>query len=278
MAQDYSEIIYRVFAANDGDHTFAEIVLNRPHAANALNPSMLRELIKALTTVKKSSHRLLLISGSGRNFCAGADLRWMKESGAMGQAQNVVEAKLLARFFTHLAAMPMPVIALVDGAAFGGAMGLVACCDYALASSAARFCLSEVRIGLVPALILPYLWQRMSHTFLVRAGLTGSVFTADEAERYGLVAKVIPAADFKQELSHEVNVLLQCAPQAQQCFKKLLTDLCPPQSDKRAAASIAALAAARSSDEAKAGISAFFAKQKPPWFTQLDDNWAETAH
>ena len=95
--QDFSEISYRVFEV--GDVTFAELLLNRPHAANAMSPSMLRELNKAVDVISKTQHRLLLISGSGRNFCAGADLRWMKESGAMGQAQNVVEAKLLARFF-----------------------------------------------------------------------------------------------------------------------------------------------------------------------------------
>ena len=271
---DFSEIIYRVFDVGDG--TFAELVLNRPHAANAMSPSMLRELNKALIDISKTQHRLLLISGSGRNFCAGADLRWMKESGAMGQAQNVVEAKLLAKFFSHLCALPMPVVALVNGAAFGGAVGLVACCDYALASTTARFCLSEVRIGLVPALILPYLLHKMPRTFLTRAGLTGEVFSAEEALQYGLVTKVIPCDDLKKELPAEINTLLQCAPQAQASFKKLLADIRPQREKKHEDAAITCLAAARSSEEAKAGIAAFFAKQDPPWQQQLDANWTET--
>ena len=275
--QDYSaEVIYRIFDVGDG--TFAELVLNRPHAANAMSPSMLRELNKQLDVIGKAHHRLLLISGSGRNFCAGADLRWMKESGDMGQAQNVVEGKLLARFFARLAALPMPVVALVNGAAFGGAVGLVACCDYALASTTARFCLSEVRIGLVPAVILPYLLHKIPRTFLTRAGLTGEVFSAEEAARQGLVAKVIPSDDFKKALPEEINTLLQCAPKAQASFKKLLTDIRPQHNTKHEKISIATLSAARSSEEAKAGIAAFFAKQEPPWAVQLGDDWTESVY
>ena len=271
---DFSEISYRVFEVGDG--TFAELVLNRPHAANAMSPSMLRELNKALDVISKTPHRLLLISGSGNNFCAGADLRWMKESGTMGKAQNVVEAKLLASFFARVSALPMPVVALVNGAAFGGAVGLVACCDYALASTTARFCLSEVRIGLVPAVILPYLLHKVPRTFLARAGLTGEVFSAQEAQEQGLVTKVIAGDDCKKELPTEVNALLQCAPQAQASFKQLLADMRPQHNKKHEAAAIACLAKARATDEAKAGIAAFFAKQDPPWKQQLDANWTET--
>lgn len=274
--RDCSEIIYRVFTAGEG--TFAEIVLNRPHAANAMSPAMLRELNEVLDDVAKTQQRMLLITGSGRNFCAGADLRWMKESGAVGQAQNVVEAKLLSRFFAKLASLPMPVVALVNGAAFGGAVGLVACCDYAIASTAAKFCLSEVRIGLVPALILPYLLPKIPRTFLARAGLTGTVFTAEEAQQQGLVTKVISYDAFKKELLAELNALLQCAPQAQTRFKKLLAEICPPQTASHAQAAIDALTAARAADEAKTGIAAFFAKQQPPWVVKLDDNWTETTY
>ena len=274
--RDYSEVIYRVFEVGEG--TFAELALNRPHAANAMSPSMLRELNKTLDVISATQHRLLLITGSGRNFCAGADLRWMKESGAMGQAQNIVEAKLLARVFARLVALPMPVVALVNGATFGGAVGLVACCDYALASTTARFCLSEARIGLVPAVILPYLLHKVPRTFLSRAGLTGDVFSAEEAVLQGLVTKVIPHDAFKKELPAEINALLRCAPQAQASFKKLLAELSPQQQTKHEAAAIAALTAARASEEAKAGIAAFFAKQDPPWTTQLDDSWTESVY
>ena len=273
---DYSEVIYRVFQVGDG--TFAELVLNRPHAANALSPAMLRELHQALDVIGETQHRLLLITGSGRNFCAGADLRWMKESGAMGQAQQVVEAQLLARFFARLAALPMPVVALVNGAAFGGAVGLVACCDYALASTTARFCLSEARIGLVPALILPYLVHKVPRTFLARASLTGAVFSAEEAAQQGLVTKVIPCDDFKKALPAEINALLQCAPQAQASFKKLLAEIRPQQHTQHAAAAIATLATARASEEAQAGIAAFFTQQDPPWAVQLDDSWTESVY
>ena len=271
---NYSEIIYRTFEVGDG--TFAELVLNRPHAANAMSPSMLRELNKALAVISKTKHRLLLIGGSGRNFCAGMDLRWMKESDTMGQAHNVIEAKLLARFFARVSALPMPVVALVNGAAFGGAVGLVACCDYAVASTTARFCLSEARIGLVPALILPYLLHKVPRTFLVRAGLTGEVFTAEEAAQQGLVTKVIPRDDFKKALPAEINALLQCAPRAQTSFKKLLAEIHPQHNSKHEAAAIAALVAARASAEAKAGVAAFFAKQNPPWLQQLDASSTET--
>ena len=274
--RDYSEVIYRVFEVGEG--TFAELALNRPHAANAMSPSMLREFNKTLDVISATQHRLLLITGSGRNFCAGADLHWMKESGAMGQAQNIVEAKLLARVFARLVALPMPVVALVNGAAFGGAVGLVACCDYALASTTARFCLSEARIGLVPAVILPYLLHKVPRAFLARAGLSGDVFSAEEAVQYGLVTKVIPHDAFKKELPTEINALLRCAPQAQVIFKKLLTELSPQQQTKHEAAAIAALTAARASEEAKAGIAAFFAKQDPPWATQLDDSWTESVY
>ena len=126
----YSEIIQRDYQLTNGD-TFVEISFNRPQVANALHPSMLREINTALAEITQSNHRLLLLSGTGKNFCAGADLSWMRESGQMGKSQNLIEARLLAKFFAELASMPMPTIALVRGAVYGGAVGIVACCDYA---------------------------------------------------------------------------------------------------------------------------------------------------
>ena len=261
----YSEILYKVSRLSNGDK-FVEISFNRPQAANAMAPAMLRELDVALAEVKKTNPRLLLLTGAGKNFCAGADLRWMKESGETGIAQNMAEARLLARFFSALSSLEIPVVAVVKGAVFGGGVGVVACCDYALATPDAHFCLSEVRIGLVPALILPYIAKKMPRSFLLQSGLTGEVF---DGERAGLVSKVIKGKNLQSEVEKEINTLLKCAPQAQCKFKKLVAEM-ERENFKNTNIAIKSIAEARSSPEAKEGIDAFFAKTSPPWAVSYD--------
>ena len=247
-----------------------EISFNRPQVANALHPSMLREINTALTDIAKSNHRLLLLSGTGKNFCAGADLSWMRESGQMGKSQNLIEAKLLAKFFAELASMPMPTIALVRGAVYGGAVGVVACCDYALATAEAKFSLSELKMGIVPALIMPYLARKIHPTMFARIVLTAEVFDAQQAQDYGLVAKIVTDDDFRETTRREVNNLLRCAPQAQRVFKEMMAKHI---SSGDLETTVETLADKRATAEAQEGIGAFFAKKQPSWAVEFKDDW-----
>ena len=265
----YSEIIQRDYQLANGD-TFVEIIFNRPQVANALHPAMLREINTALGEITNSDHRLLLISGTGKNFCAGADLSWMRESGQMGKSQNLIEARLLAKFFAELALMPMPTIALVRGAVYGGAVGIVACCDYALATSDAKFSLSELKMGIVPALIMPYLAKKLHPTTLARIVLTAEVFNAEQAQDYGLLAKIVTDDDLREATRREVNNLLRCAPQAQRVFKDMLAK---HLSSVDLETTVKTLADKRATPEAQEGLSAFFAKKQPSWAVEFKDDW-----
>lgn len=265
----YSEIIQRDYQLTNGD-TFVEIILNRPQVANALHPAMLREINTALAEIANSNHRLLLISGTGKNFCAGADLSWMRESGQMGKSQNLIEARLLAKFFAELASMPMPTIALVRGAVYGGAVGIVACCDYALATTDTKFSLSELKMGIVPALIMPYLAKKLHPTTFARIVLTAEVFDAQQAQDYGLLARIVADDDLRDATRREVNNLLRCAPQAQRVFKGMLAKHVNSGDLETTAET---LADKRATAEAQEGIGAFFAKKQPSWAVEFKDDW-----
>lgn len=265
----YSEIIQRDYKLSNDD-TFVEISFNRPQVANALHPAMLREINTALSEIAKTDHRLLVLSGTGKNFCAGADLSWMRESGQMGKSQNLIEARLLAKFFAELASMPMPTIALVKGAVYGGAVGIVACCDYALATAEAKFSLSELKMGIVPALIMPYLAKKLHPTTFARLVLTAEVFDAEQAHDYGLLAEVVADDDFREAARREVNKLLRCAPQAQRVFKEMMAKQLDNSNMETNADT---LADKRATAEAQEGIGAFFAKKQPSWAVEFKDDW-----
>ena len=179
MSETATSLVY--LPTSDPEQTIAVLRLARPQAANAFNEEMMLEISAHLKAVREQTGcRALILHGQGKHFSAGADLNWMKSAAEQSPADNRAGSETLSRMFAALAELPLPTIAVATGAAYGGAVGLIACCDYTIALEKARFCLSEVRLGLIPAVILPHLKRRMRPAALRRLSLSASVFDAAE--------------------------------------------------------------------------------------------------
>ncbi|MBP9707396.1 MAG: enoyl-CoA hydratase/isomerase family protein [Oligoflexales bacterium] len=253
------------------DDCYAIVTINRPEAANALNAQVIAELSSALSQAStKKNLRFLLLKGNGKHFSAGADLEWMRASVQLEEAENVADAMKLLHLMEALNNFPVPTICLVRGAVYGGAVGIVACCDIAIADDSARFCLSEVKLGLLPAVILPYLARKLRRGQLRRLALTARVFSAQEAFNYGLVELVTSSQSINQALNQELNSLLSCSPEAQAKLKKLLQEL-SDDSLKQSENTAKTIAIARTSESAQLGIHAFINKQSMPWQKSIDE-------
>ena len=234
---------------------------------------MISSIASHLAALSLDEHcRMLILSGEGKHFSAGADLHWMKKSYNLSPEENYEESEKMAAMFEQLYQLPMPSIAVVQGAAFGGAVGLVACCDFAIASTKSTFCLSEVKLGILPAVILPYLSLKFNSGALRRLSLSGQTFCANEAKEYGLIDLCSPPEQLRPTLIKEINALLTGGPKAQRALKKLHQHLastnyqqCPETSK--------AISTARSGSEAQQGFAAFFAKEKPSWIEELTDEF-----
>lgn len=247
----------------------ATVTLNRPEVHNAFDP----ELVAALTTTLErldgqSKVRAVVLRGAGKSFCAGADIEHMKESAGYSSEQNFEVARPSARMFHTLYTLSKPSVACVHGAVRGGGCGLIAACDIAIASRDATFRFSEVKIGVIPAMISPYviaaIGERMAHRYM----LTGEAFDADEARRIGLVHEVA-APD---ELEIAVNALLaqlhSSGPNAVSAIKQLIpVSAHAPIGAEIVAETARRIAAIRATPEAQEGLSAFLEKRKPSWIT-----------
>ncbi|QIZ75632.1 enoyl-CoA hydratase-related protein [Ferrimonas lipolytica] len=249
--------------ANDAG--IGRITLARADKHNAFNAEMIAELIDALTTLNQDTAlRLLLLDAEGKNFCAGADLNWMKQQAQMDAAANVADANQLALLFHHLDNLPVPVVMLVQGAAFGGALGLVACADIVIANHRAKFCLSEVKLGLIPATISPYVGRAIGQRQLRRYALSAELINAEQALTLGLVHQL--EDDLHRAGNSICAQLLDNSPQALRACKSLLSLIEASPIDAQLRADTAErIAAIRVSDEGQHGLNAFFSKQPPRW-------------
>lgn len=251
------------------DERIATLVINRPDAANSFSGELLDQLTHLLGTIGKDpTVRLLLLQGEGKHFSAGADLHWMKEAAALDYQDNLREADKLMQMFEALSGLSIPTLALVKGAAFGGAVGLVAACDYAIGMEGAKFCLSEAKIGLIPAVILPYLARKMPAGFLHRQALSAQIFTAHEAETHGLLQKVVSPANVETFVRQEVEALLLASPEAQKAYKSLHRSLAV-HGFEQSQVTTEAIAQIRASGMGQQGLKAFFQKVPPPWVRRL---------
>ncbi len=256
-----------------GHGRIAVLTLNRPEVANSFNEEIIRDLTQQLGTVAATKDcRALVLRGAGKHFSAGADLAWMKASAQLSLEGNAKDAKTLIHLFEALCHLPVPTIALVTGSAFGGAVGLAACCDVALAADNARFCLSEIRLGLLPAVILPYLARKMLPGQLRRHALTGRLFNAQEALAFGLVQRVAPEAGLQDALREELNGILAGSPEAQAALKELLHRVVS-DSFKQGPHTAEAIATQRVSPSGQAGLASFFDKRPTPWSAELAPGW-----
>ncbi len=246
------------------------LVLNRPQASNALSDELIQRLNATLAELASDdSIRFLVLRGAGKNFCAGADLTWMQAAAAQTDAENQKGSEVLASLFHRLKMFPAPTLCVAQGAVFGGGVGLVACCDLVLASETTKFCLSELKLGLMPAVILPYLMAKMQRSALQFYGLSARVFAASEGKDAGLVNIVASAEQLETQVLEVANLLLQCGPQASREFKALMHSLWPSTNESVRATTVAAIAKRRSSAEAQHGIASFFAKKAPDWSAKI---------
>lgn len=247
------------------DGAVATITLNQPKKHNAFDDMVINELLTHLELVaNNASIRVLILQAEGKHFCAGADLAWMKRMGQLDYSENRRDAQNLAKLMSTLNSLPIPTVVKVQGAAYGGAIGLIACCDIAIASDNARFCLSEVRLGLAPATIGPYVIDAMGARRCRELFLTARVFKASDAYEYGLLHQIVPLEELDAAIESTLTQLLQASPSACKAAKKLISDLSPTQDDPSEMTSDL-IAQLRVSQEGQEGLSAFFEKRLPSW-------------
>ncbi|HVE52798.1 MAG TPA: enoyl-CoA hydratase/isomerase family protein [Ramlibacter sp.] len=245
----------------------ATVTLNRPELRNAFNDEVSAELTAVLFELEKRSEvRCVVLAGNGPAFCAGADLNWMKRIAGYSRDENVTDASGLARMLEQLYRLPQPTIARVHGDTYAGGIGLVAACDIAIAAEPAQFCLSEVKLGLIPATISPYVIRAMGARTAHRYFLTAERFHAVEAQRIGLVQEVVAADALDAKVTEIARHLVAAGPEAVKACKKLLHDVAGHDINagliRRTVESIADI---RASDEGREGVQSFLGKRKPNW-------------
>lgn len=246
----------------------ALLALRRPEVHNAVNPTLIREMTEALDAVdREPSVRAVILLGEGRSFCAGADLTWMRESAGYGRAQNLADARALARLLRTLDRLSKPTIARVHGPAYGGGVGLVACCDIAVARQDVTFAFSEAKLGIVPATISPYVVEAIGARQARRYFLTGERMSAAEAFRLGLVHElVVDDVELDARINEILVPLLLAGPAAQAAGKDLIRAVAQrPIEAKVIEETAKRIAAIRATPEAKEGLGAFLGKRSPAW-------------
>ncbi|MGH7123392.1 MAG: enoyl-CoA hydratase/isomerase family protein [Stellaceae bacterium] len=249
------------------DRGVVTVMLNRPALHNAFDEALIQKLIETFESVARDDAcRVMVLGGVGKSFSAGGDLNWMRRMAGYGYAENLADAGELARLMRTLDRLPKPTVARVHGSVFAGGLGLVACCDIAVAEQETIFCVSEARLGLVPSVISPYLIRAIGARSVRRYFLTAERFPAAEAHRIGLVHEVVPAAELDQKVEAIVAALLEGGPSSQSRSKRLISDVTDrPIEQPVIEITARTIAEARASDEAREGLAAFFEKRRPRW-------------
>ena len=246
----------------------ARVWFNRPEVHNALNAELGVELVDVLRELAADDAvRCVALGGRGPSFCAGADIGVMKASAAASFDENVAEAERLGAVFAALAGFPKPVIGRLHGGVYGGGVGFACACDITVASDDAKFGLTEVRLGILPGLISPYVLRRLGDRQARELMLTGERFDAATALRVGLVHHVVPAAELDAKVSERAGELLKGGPHAQRRIKALLAQWADTPWTAYRASLPRTLAEVRSGEEAKDALAAFFEKRSPKWMT-----------
>ena len=243
------------------------IRIDRPDVRNALNVELILALTHAVQAASTdTSCRVIVLAANGKAFCAGADLNWMRDGASYGEEENRADSMQLASLLRAIAESPKPTIARIHGAAYAGGLGLVCACDIAIASSDARFCVSEVRIGLIPAMISPYLLRAIGPRAAGRYFLSAEVFDAAEAMRIGMVQQVTAPDALDGAIDAMAQALSLGGPLALAATKALIRDFDSVRVDESVMAETAArIATARATDEGREGIASFLGKRKPGW-------------
>ena len=245
----------------------ARLRLNRPEVHNAFDATLIAALTGALDSIANDPDvRVVVLEGEGASFSAGADLNWMRGMAAASEAENREDSLALARLMRRLDELPRPTIARVQGAAFGGGVGLVACCDIAIGARGAKFGLTESRLGLLPAVISPYVIEAIGARQARRWFATAEIFDADQAARMGLLHEVVEPDALDAAVQRQVDLLLKAGPHASATAKALVRQVAShADRDRHDADNAALIARLRVSGEGQEGLTAFLDKRKPGW-------------
>jgi methylglutaconyl-CoA hydratase len=259
-------MIFETISISTDDRGVATLTLARPDRHNALSGRMIAELTDAAARLGSDpAVRVVVLTGEGESFCAGADLAWMKEQVSSTREQRIAEARRLALMLKSLRELPRPLIARVNGQAYGGGVGLVSVCDVAIAAAGARFGLTETRLGLIPATISPYVVARIGAANALRYFTSARIFDAEEARAAGLVNIVAAAAALDEAVEAEVAPYFATAPGAVAAAKALVHAVAPPIDDRLIEMTLSRLADTWETAEAAEGIAAFFERRPPKW-------------
>ncbi len=242
------------------------VALNRPEVHNALTPGMIGELTAVFQTIPSQKEvRVVVLTGNGRSFCAGADLAFMRAAADYTFAENVQDGEAIFDLMLMIEQCPTPVVARVNGAAIGGGVGLVSCCDIVVAVAQAQFGFSETRLGIVPAVISPFVLGKIGPNEARQLFLTGERFGATKAQQIGLVNHVVADEELDTAVSDRINQLLQAAPGAQAAAKELIRQVSHQPKEAMRGYTTNLIARLRDSDEGREGMSSFLQKRKPWW-------------
>ncbi len=249
------------------DKNIATLTLNRPDVHNAFNAELIGELSSALDELAQQPPRAVIVTGAGKSFSAGADLAWMRGMAEASETENRNDSERLAAMFRKLDELPCPTLARINGAAFGGGVGLVSCCDIAIAADSAKFGLTEVRLGLIPATIAPFVIARIGAAHARRYMLTGERFGAEEAYSIGLLHETCPPESLDDRVEAVTDALLAGGPEAvsecKQLIRRVRNFVGPP--DEMDATTAEWIARLRVGEEGQEGLHAFLEKREPGW-------------
>jgi methylglutaconyl-CoA hydratase len=242
------------------------VTLNRPDVHNAFNDELIAEAIDLFSNIDTDAARVVVLAGTGKNFCAGADLNWMSRMVAYTREENIRDSSLLAKMYALIDECPLPVVGRIQGAAIGGGVGLVSVCDVAVALTTAQFGLSEVKLGILPAVISPYVIAKIGATHARALFLTGERFDADRALRIGLVHRVVESeAELDAAIYETVTQLKTSGPEAVRECKKLIAHVASHDLIDAIPYTIDAIATRRVSEEGQEGMKAFLSKGLASW-------------
>ncbi|MGA7616536.1 MAG: enoyl-CoA hydratase/isomerase family protein [Thermoanaerobaculia bacterium] len=242
------------------------VTLARPEVHNAFNDDLIAEATRLFEEIERRDDlRAVVLTGEGKSFCAGADLNWMSRMVRYSREENIRDSAALAKMFAVIDECPIPLVGRIQGAAIGGGVGLVSVCDIAIASEVARFGLSEVKLGILPAVISPYVIRKIGPGHARALFLTGERFDADRALRIGLVHRVVTPEEIDSAVEETVDQLLSSGPEAVRACKKLISRVETLDTAHLLPYTIEAISERRTSPEGQEGMTAFLEKKKAPW-------------
>lgn len=261
---------YETLKLDVDERGVARLTLARPQAHNALNAQLITDLQDAVDRLAAgadagSPARAVVLTGEGESFCAGGDLRWMQANMKNSRSERLAESASLATMLRAMNELPMPVIGRINGPAYGGGVGMISVCDIAIGVESAKFALTEVSLGLLPANIAPYVVARIGAANARRTMLTARRMTAHDAKAFGLLSEVVGDDDLDAAIERELSDLLRCAPGAVAATKKLIAFVDHHDLTTSMVYTADRLADAWDSAEGQEGVACFFEKRTPPW-------------